>query len=268
MNSRRVWPPVPMQAVYGLTAAAHCAMDAQMNYEGFKSAWDFALQSSGLPTIGPAAETIDIRAMSRHYCLHLEPPGRHDNEPFHISATLEFEWGALQTARTYVPEEDVLTAMLGRESAHEIETEQPWLRVDVKLTASLPWGKAIPMPAAKVWREWAREVTARLERIEPLVPEETVREGKDGALEVLAWKGDPELHVICNDEGALSFESVEIHGWQSIVLPRHWDDSEREDKGPEEQLGQMFTRLRKAIGARMESVDHLRPVGIASPKRD
>jgi hypothetical protein len=62
----------------------------------------------------------------------------------------------------------MLTEVLGRERVwgHKVRTERSPLRVDVTLSASLPHGKAIPMPAPPVW--WAREVHGRLERIEPL----------------------------------------------------------------------------------------------------
>lgn len=237
-------------------------MHVRMRYEDFKATWTRAQQECGLPTIGWATESMDLGSMDRRYSVGLLPHGGQDSEPFHVTAALEFRWDALQTARTHTTEEDMLTELFGREEAQGLDTEQPWLRVDVKLHATLEYGKAIPLPAKSALREWAREVTARLERIEPLLPEEIVKEAPSGALEVRGWKGDPELHVTCDAEGALKLEGVELEGWQAILLPRHWDDHERSDDEPDEQLAAMFARLKLAMRAWMESVDHLCPAKV------
>jgi len=63
-----------------------------------------------------------------------EPVGRQDAPPFHTSAAIEWRWGALATARTATTEEDMLTELLGREDAHDVETERAWLRVDIDAT--------------------------------------------------------------------------------------------------------------------------------------
>ena len=233
-----------------------------MRYDDFKAAWTRALRDSGLPTIGWPTETMDLASMDRRYSVSLLPHGGQESEPFHVTAALKFTWNALQTARTATTEEDMLTELFGREEAQDLDTERPWLRVDVKLHASLEYGKAIQMPAKSALREWAREVTARLERIEPLLPEEIINEAPGGALEVRGWKGDPELHVTCDAEGVLKLDSIELAGWQAVLLPRHWDDPERSDEGPEQQLSDMFARLKLAVRAWMESLDHLCPATV------
>ena len=48
------------------------------------------------------------------------------------------------------------------------KTVKPWMRIDIKLSATLPYGEPIAMPAPKAWAAWAREVLGRLENIEPL----------------------------------------------------------------------------------------------------
>jgi len=118
------------------------------------------------------------------------------------------------------------------------------------------------LPSKSALREWAREVSARLERIEPLLPAESVKEAPNGALEVRGWKGDPELNVTCDADGVLKLESIELAGWQAIMLPRHWDDPERQDDGPESQLNEMFARLKRSARAWMESLDHLCPAKV------
>jgi len=244
-----------------LTDAQMWGMHPIMNYDEFKGAWETALQASGLGLMGGRpTETIEEASLTRHYWTAVEPYGGQDCEPFHVTATIEFNWEALHTARTCTTEGEMLTEIFGREGALERDTEQPWLRVDVKLRASLPFGQEMPMPPASTWRNWAREVTSRLEHIEPLLPEERVETTDNGDLAVLAWQGDPELRVACNPEGALLLDGVTLSGWQAITLPRHWDDPDKSDEPPDVQLTEMFARLRKALGAWMESVDHLRPM--------
>jgi hypothetical protein len=120
------------------------------------------------------------------------------------------------------------------------------------------WGKEIPLPSPAAWASWARETTLRLEKIDPVVPEERVRENKRGLL--LGWQSEPEAQVICGADGALRLRGVELATWQAIELPRRFDDPERRpDKAPDAQLVAMMERLKAAMGAWAETLDHLSP---------
>jgi hypothetical protein len=134
------------------------------------------------------------------------------------------------------------------------------LRVDVTLRASTMWGKEIPLPSPSAWQGWARETLGRLESIESVIPLENVREGRKGVPEILAWQSEPELNVLCNPDGSLKLRGLEIATWQAITLPRKWDDTSRNpDKRPHDQLAAMFKRLKAALNAWMEALDHLTP---------
>jgi hypothetical protein len=229
-----------------------------MPYDEFKQAWIWALQQSGLPIMGvtPIAETLDLRSTDRTCQSFVEPFGRQDAEPFHVTAALKFTWNALQTARTNTTEEDMLQELLGLD--RKPRTELPWLRVDVTLRASTMWGKEIALPAPAAWQQWARATLGRLESIEPVIPEEKVREGRNDLPEILAWQNKPELTVLCGPTGELKLRGVEIATWQMINLPRRWDDTSRKpDAHPDEQLVAMFKRVRVALNAWMEALDHL-----------
>ena len=152
----------------------------------------------------------------------------------------------------------MLSQLLGREESLEIETDRPWLRVDIKLSAAAPYDKPLPMPSKAAWARWVREAMGRMETIEPVIPEDNVREADDGRLEILAWRGEPVVKAICGADGELKLESVQLSAWQAIELPRQWDDSEREpDEHPHQQLREMFQRVRSALHAWMEVMDHL-----------
>lgn len=74
----------------------------------------------------------------------------------------------------------------------------------------------------------------RLERVEPVIPEENVRQAKDGMLEILAWRGDPEVKAICGADGELKLESIELSAWQvirSIALLGGWLGRKRDPIG-------------------------------------
>lgn len=234
-----------------------------MTYDEFKQAWSRALHDSGLPHVGAreGKETLDLRSMDRTFESYVEPLGGQDAGPFHVAATLSWRWDSFLTARTATTEEDMLSELIGREKAHEVQTEPSWLRVDVKLHASLLHGKPIPMPAPSVWAKWTREVRGRLEKFEPLVPEEGVREGRDGRLEILAWQEEPVAKVVCGAGGELKLQQIKLSAGQVIELPRRWDDSAREaDEHPARQLQELFERLRPALHAWMEVMDHLVPL--------
>jgi hypothetical protein len=235
-----------------------------VRYEELKAAWDEALRESRLPAIGGrdgGEERLDLRSMDRSYEVYVEPIGGQHLEPFHVTAALSWRWSSVLTARSRSTEEGLLDELLGRERSRKVKTvktDRPWLRVDIALRASAPYGKPLPMPGKAAWTRWVHEAMGRLERIEPVIPEENVREAKDGMLEILAWRGDPEVKTVCGPDGELRLESIELSAWQAIELPRQWDDSGREpDEHPHRQLCEMFARVRSALHAWTEVMDHL-----------
>jgi hypothetical protein len=232
-----------------------------MNYESFRMAFAATLRDSGLASpVAGTTETLDLHTLDRTYQIAVEPIGGQDAEPFFVAATLAWTWSALHTARARTCEEDVLTDMLGgdRESAR---TDKPWIRVDIKLRASLPWGKPLPMPLPTAWREWVRETMTRFERVEPLTPDESVRTDRSGRIAVLAWQGEPLLHATCSATGELKLDGVEIAAWQAIEVPRVYDDpGQASDAGPEQQLADLLARVRAALSAWMQALDHLAPL--------
>lgn len=232
-----------------------------MDYEQFKELWTWALRESGLPIVGvtPIKESLDLQSTDRHCksSLYLPSDGA---AQFHVSAQLGFRWDSLQTARTRTTEEDMVHVLFGSDRSQYPRTEVPWLRVDVTLHASTDWGKEIPLPSAEVWRSWASETIGRLENIEPLLPIEQVRENRKGNLEILAWRSEPELNVLCRRDGTLVLRGVEVAAGQVIQLPRKWDDSSRRpDKGPHEQLAALFRRLKASLHGWTLALDHLSP---------
>jgi hypothetical protein len=56
---------------------------------------------------------------------------------FYVTATLSWRWDAALSARSATAEEDLLVEILGRDGSYLV-TEQPWLRVDVTLNATVP----------------------------------------------------------------------------------------------------------------------------------
>lgn len=235
-----------------------------MTYDEFKQAWISARRESGLRLMSAfeGDESLDFRSLSRSFETFVEPFGGQEAEPFHVAATLGWRWDALHTARSNTTEEDMLTEVLGRERVwgHKVRTERSPMRVDVKLSASLPFGKAIPMPAHSAWTRWTHEVHERLEAVEPLVPEEKTRQARDGMLEILAWQGEPVARVLCGEDGVLKLGAVEVTAFQLLELPRRWDDTDRrDDPHPGPELHEFFARVRASLHAWMQALSHVIP---------
>jgi hypothetical protein len=229
-----------------------------MRYEEFRAEFMAALGESRLEMIGlHPQEAIDLRSTNRTFKVHVEPIGGSDAEPFHVSAAISWGWDALNTARAATKEEDMLTELLGREAASDFVTDQPRLRVDVELRASLPWGRPLKMPSRAAWASWAREVIGRLEDIEPLTPAEHTREDEYGRVEILAWQGPPKAKVSCSTTGELELEAVSIEAMQIMQVPRTFDLGVEPDEGPEEPLTEMFRRIRASLVAWMQAVTNL-----------
>lgn len=157
-----------------------------MTYSTFKSLWHSALDEAGLlsPYDRPD-EVIDIGDMNRRYSIRLGlRSGPQPSEPFTTSCVLSWRWDALQSARTSTTEEDLLTQLHGRDEAADMDTERPWLRVDVELHASLPWGECQKMPGKATWK---RFVAAVAKKVAPSFPVHEI-DFNDGTA-VLGWCG-------------------------------------------------------------------------------
>lgn len=232
-----------------------------MTYDEFKAAFLLALRDVGLPTMGPPPheETLCLKSTDRTVVVYVEPLARDIGGQFHVSGTISWHWDALLAARTRTTEEDLLRELLGQEEA-DAETEPPVLRIDIKLRASLMPGKEIPMPSASTWAKWSKEAITRLDRVEPLIPpEDPIEETVDGGFAILAWQGDPVIKATCDAAGILKLSSISVSAFQLVEVPRHWDDSEREDDPhPHAQLRALLARVKAALFAWGEVMDHFR----------
>ena len=103
------------------------------------------------PFLFPPTKTLDPGQMSRRYRVTARLGNAGRARPFHATATVSWAWDALQSARAATTEEDLLAELLGEEGRYD-DTEQPWLRVDVTLSATLPWDSPLPLPKTTTWR--------------------------------------------------------------------------------------------------------------------
>lgn len=164
-------PGVGAKAVEPVDPDSELAEKTPMTYEEFRAAFMAALRRSKLEMIGLwPDEEINLRTTDRRFEVHVEPLGGSDAEPFHVSATVSWRWDALLTARAATTEDDMLTELFSRSEAVDMDAALPRVRIDLKLHASLPWGKPLPMPSRSAWSSWARETMGRLEHIDPLTP--------------------------------------------------------------------------------------------------
>ncbi len=131
-------------------------------------------------------------------------------------------------------------------------TIPPWLRVDIVLHATRPWGKPLAMPAPAVWQRWIAEVASRLDHL--LLRDV---EDRDNLPAVLAWRGEPEAKFICQPDGQLALAAVQVSAWEGIILPRQWDNPERGyEEEPDEQLADLLSRVAQALQVWKESLHH------------
>lgn len=231
-----------------------------MDYETFRRLWLEALHQCRLPTVGLyGTETLDTQNLDRSYRVYVEPFGGQDAAPFHVTAELSWDWHATNTVRGSRTDSELLSEMLGRDQVEDLVTEKPYLRVDIKLRASAPFDEPLPMPAKAAWAKWVEETMARLDRIEPLLPDEIVRENRMGMTEVLGWQGSPTAKVVCGPGGELRLGGVEVAAMQIIELPRLIDNPDEREDGPEGELEELFGRVRASLMAWMQALDHLRP---------
>lgn len=232
-----------------------------MRYDQFRAAWDRALAASRLTPMLEPVERIEVHDLDRSYKVRVGPFAPLDARPFHVTALLSWQWDVLKSARTVMTEEDLYMQLSGRDIYNQFDTAPSWLRVDIVLSANLPLGEPIPMPAQPRVASWLREVTARLEQYEPLLADETVHAADDRGPDALAWKGDQTFKVSCNAQGELLLEGVHLAAWQLVALPRCWDDPDRSDPPPDDQLARLFARINARALGWVDCLDHLASSG-------
>ncbi len=214
-----------------------------MNYSQLRTLFHEALETARLAhSPFQPIETVELDGISRTYEITVMSGSAQRASPFYVTATLSWRWDAALAARSATSEEDLLTEILGRDGYYLV-TEQPWLRVDVTLNATLPWDAPLPLPGANAWRRWVAEVTAR---VLPILPTE-IDEDEYGR-RVLSSCSEPEARLQCNSAGDLFLTGVHLSAWQGIDLPRQWSNSDREpDPWPDEQLAGFMDRVHEAL---------------------
>lgn len=224
-----------------------------MDYQEFADLWHEALKQARFPGLHLLCfnETIDIRSMDRTYRTHLWWPETPETRAFQVTADISWVWDALLSARFATTEEDMLMQIYGDFGIHE-DTEPPWLRIDITLHASISLDRRFPLPLLANWQRWVEKVSLELE---PFLS--GGNESEDENQEMLAWHGAPEAVITFDSQGHTFLQRVSLSSWQGITLPRQWDDPEKEDPHPGEQLYQFATRIRQALGIWQSSLVHL-----------
>jgi hypothetical protein len=154
-----------------------------MNSEQFRDLWPDALRQAKLSSFGPGAtETLDLASMSRVWQVYAVRYAWREIGNFIITAELKWKWSALETARSVTAEEDALMQFAGRRSS-PARTDPRWIRVDVILHASHPWGQPFVKSGQDVWQRWVPAVNKWLE---PALPRYVERARAKG---VVRWTG-------------------------------------------------------------------------------
>ena len=222
-----------------------------MNYQEFRGLWHDALQAARLQipqTIGPT-ERINLRDMSRSYELVLFSSLHSKCEPFHLVTTIQWDWDTTLSARYATTEEDLLMEIFGDFGVYDNDTVLPQLRMDVCLSASIPFGSIYPLPPLTQWQFWVRQAGGDLQAFLP-----TVYESDES---ICAYSGPIEATVKILGDGNFSLERVSFKAWQAIKLPRQWDDPEKRDPYPDDMLLDLAKRIAKAIGVLENSLARL-----------
>ena len=222
-----------------------------MNYQEFRDLWHDALRATHLQIsypIGPT-ERINLRALSRSYELVLYGGLQTKSEPFHLAATIEWEWDSVLSARYATTEEDMLMQIFGDFGIHDDDTVPPQLRMDVCLSASMLYGTVYPMPASTRWQRWVRQASDELQSFLPT--------GYDEEGGICAYSDPIQASVKLLEDGRFNLESVTFKAWQAIKLPRQWDDPEKRDPSPEDELQDFANRIARAMNALENSLADL-----------
>jgi hypothetical protein len=237
-----------------------------MRYDEFRDQLQRAFQALGLfgQRVGNPTETINLAAMERHWEIYLVSTPSTDMEPFYVTAKIAFDWNPFASARSYTCEEDLLSELLGR-TKNALKTKPQRIRVDLELSARLPYGSTSTIPDARTFGSWVDSVKQKLE----VFNESKWR--KEKLVAILGWLGEVQIESKCDSIGRLSFQAVSISGFLMVRVPRIWNDSERQDaeKGAEAELSRLAQKLKHSMHEWNASVVELvRWIRYAPPPSD
>ena len=208
-----------------------------MRYDEFRDLWCRCFQTTrSLEAMGQPAEYLDLNSMDRRYeARFIAAAGV---EPYTLSARLWWRWDSLQAARTCTTEEDLLTTLLGNRDV--VDTERPWLRVDVALVARTHLDARVQLPGGASWKMWVLEIAAQMDA------HLSIGVADDGAVQ--SWRGEPSVELRCGPGGQLFLTGVELEAWRMIELPRAWDDPALpRDPDPEPQIAALARDVSNAL---------------------
>lgn len=214
-----------------------------MNYEDFRATWNDALQASGLIEIPfSSQETVNAASMDRNYQVFVtSTQGYTHPRAFSVSAKLSYRWDALLTARFATTEEDMLIGIYGRKQLPK--TLMPLLRLDVQFQANINHNVLFPIPDNSALHKWVDTVFSS---VFPLFP--TDIDESAAMPEVYSWCQEPEVQLICSDNGQFFLKGLSMAAAQMIKLPRQWDDPHRRpDPSPEEALITLFESVYQGL---------------------
>ena len=230
-----------------------------MRYDEFRDQLQNALHGAGvLFRCDRPSETIDIEGLSRGWRVYVWRGESRNTDPFGASAKISFDWRALNAARGYTCEEDVLTEMLGRR-LRVPKTQRRWVRVDLKLHASLPYGASARIPDPQLLGSWTAAVGEKLDK---LLTEVEERRGQIVA--VTGGRQNVKIKSQCTAQGELSLTGLSVSAFQLVRLPRVWDDPGRRDfeKSYGKELARLALRFKMALERWLNS-----GIGSATPLR-
>ena len=188
-----------------------------MDHDEFRAAWLAALSAARLLTYPDRPEDlIELRSMSRKHSVRIGLSRSRTGGPLFASMLLGWTWTPVHSARTYTNEDDLLAELLGRDLAQDVIIESPWLRVDIQLCATAPYGEPIRLHDTTRLRRWTTEVPRLLR---PYL-RETVQLDSRGVEAIHQVVSEPEAHMQCDAAGELHLLGVELEAWRSVQLPQ------------------------------------------------
>ncbi|HSW40547.1 MAG TPA: hypothetical protein VLL97_13750 [Acidobacteriota bacterium] len=216
-----------------------------MRYNEFRDQLQEALYRAGILSgaAGGPVETIDIGGMTRRWEILAWHKSLRKAEPFHICMKIAFAWEPFDSARTFTCEENLIENLLGS-SRKSFKTERRWTRVNLTLSATLPYGSTTPLPDPQVLGSWTRSVG---EKLDEYMEEFSKRQGKVAS--VMGAREDIRIEVNCAPDGSLCLEGLSVAGFRIVWLPRVWDDPDRQqaEKGIGDQLDRLAGLFESAL---------------------
>lgn len=197
---------------------------------------------------------LDLSTMNRLWQMTIVPFGLATSlAQWQYSAEVSWAWSALDTARHYTTEEDLVCELTGDWQGADTIAIELYVHVEYKLHPP----KDLPYPSMASIKQWWQKGLRAFYRQNP-----AIKELPDDPMHIgyLTYNFEPTLMTTLED-GKPRLERIQLRTRRTLYVPRSFDDPDKlaEEEPLEEQVQSLALIIKDSCVSLRESIAYLVP---------